>query len=174
LRDFCAVTSRLCGGNAPVVISSAKSASCRCWRRCAGPRRGRSLFRNVPTFSRLRIFARDLVRVPRRVAITPDWPSYRIGARRVAATASVAATTATAAATAAAALRELYATPERSSIFIVENIKCRQADVRDFLLTKSDFVTHSGFRRRHIRCRGSWCDRMRLKMLRERASGQRE
>src|SRR4029077_18954640 len=57
-----------------------------------------------------------------------------------------------AAAAAAAALRELYATPERSSIFIVENIKCRQADVRDFFLVESNFVAQFGVLRLDIRC----------------------
>jgi hypothetical protein len=90
---------------------------------------GEHLFRNVPTFSRLPVFARGLGRVTRRVAITPDWPSYRIGARRAAATASVAATTAPTA-TAAAALGELEATSECSSSLIVENIKRRQAGGR--------------------------------------------
>ena len=64
----------------------------------------------------------------RRGNIAAKWRGSRIGA--------LIAVTATAAATAAAARRELYATPERSSIFIVESIKRRQADVRDFLITE--------------------------------------
>src|SRR4029077_9513714 len=51
---------------------------------------GEHLFRNVPTFGRLGVFARALGRVPWRVAIMPDGPSYRMGARRAAAVTSVA------------------------------------------------------------------------------------
>src|SRR4029077_15924972 len=96
-----------------------------------------------------------------RVAIPPDGPSYRIGARRAAAITSVATPPQpsllppTAAAT--AALRELEVASRCSSSLIVENIKRRQADVRDFLLTQSDSVTHFGFRRQHIRCRLADC-----------------
>jgi hypothetical protein len=103
-------------------------------------------------------FARGL-RVARRGNIAAKWRGSRIGAHSAAGAAFTAATATAPASAAAAALRELYATPERSSIFIVENIKCRQADVRDFLLTKSDFVAYSGFRRRHIRCRPANCGR---------------
>jgi len=86
------------------------------------------------------------LRVARRGNIAAKWRGSRIGA--------LTAVTATAAATAAAARRELYATAERSSIFIVENIECRQADVRDFLLGKGDFVAHSGVLRRSCRYSG--------------------
>jgi hypothetical protein len=41
---------------------------------------------------------------------------------------------------AAAATRKLYAAPECSGIFVVENMECRQADVRDFLLTESNLL----------------------------------
>jgi len=124
--------------------------------------RGEHLFRNVPTFGRLGVFARALGRVPWRVAIMPDGPSYRIGARRAAAVTSVATPPQPpllppTAAAAAAALRELEAASQCSSSLIVENIKRRQADVGDFLLTQSDFVTHFGFRRQHIRCRLADC-----------------
>src|SRR6476661_1094974 len=95
--------------------------------------RVKHLFRNVPTFGRLGVFARGLGRVPWRVAITPDGPSYRIGARRAAAIASVATPPQppllTPTAAAAAALRELEAASRCSSSLIVENIKRRQADV---------------------------------------------
>src|SRR4029077_6960982 len=58
-----------------------------------------------------------------------------------ASTASAAASTASAAASAVAA--DTY---ERgcSGVLFVEDIECRQGDVRDFLFTESDFVTHSG------------------------------
>jgi hypothetical protein len=91
------------------------------------------LFRNVPTFGRMRVTG-GVGRVPWRVAVTPNGPSYRIGARRT----SIAATTATAAPIGvsqdflgrpAAALRELEAALRCSSSLIVENIKRRQADV---------------------------------------------
>ena len=99
------------------------------------------------------------LRVARRGNIAAKWHSSRIGARSAAGAASTAATATAPAATAAAAaaLRELAATPERSSIFIVENIKRRQADVRDFLLGKGDFVAHSGVMRLDIGCRRSSC-----------------
>jgi hypothetical protein len=41
---------------------------------------GEHLFRNVPTFGRLRVSARGPGRITRRVAITPDGRSYRIAA----------------------------------------------------------------------------------------------
>jgi hypothetical protein len=44
----------------------------------------------VPTFGRLRVFARGFGQVPLQVAITPAGPSYRIGARRAAAITFVA------------------------------------------------------------------------------------
>src|SRR4029077_2592363 len=98
-----------------------------------------------------------------RVAIPPDGPSYRIGARRAAAIAFVATPPQppllTPTAAAAAALRELEAASRCSSSLIVEDKKRRQADVRDFLLTQSDFVTHSGLGRQHIRCRLADCGR---------------
>jgi hypothetical protein len=130
-------------------------AAWRCWRRCAGPRRGRAM---CPRLRACASFARGL-RVARRGNIAAKWRGSRIGAHSAAGAAFTAATATAPAPAAAAALRELYATPERSSIFIVENIKCCQADVRDFLLTKSDFVAYSGFRRRHIRCRPANCGR---------------
>jgi hypothetical protein len=39
-----------------------------------------------------------------------------------------------------------------SGVLLVEDIECRQADVRDFLLTESDFVTRCGVPRRYVRC----------------------
>ena len=39
-----------------------------------------------------------------------------------------------------------------SGVLLVEDIERRQADVRDFLLTESDFVTRCGVPRRYIRC----------------------
>jgi hypothetical protein len=111
-------------------------------------------------------FARGL-RVARRGNIAAKCRGTRIGAHSTAGAASTAATAT--APTAAAALRELYATPERTSIFIVENIKCRQADVRNLLFTKSDCMTHSGFRRQHIRRRPA--DRRCSAGQRQRQSG---
>jgi hypothetical protein len=80
-------------------------------------------------------FARGL-RVARRGNIAAKRRGSRIGAHSAASTAVTATATPEATAAAAAPLRELYATPVRSSIFIVENIKCCQADVRDFLLAE--------------------------------------
>jgi hypothetical protein len=61
------------------------------------------------------------------------------------ATPAAAATSAPSAATAGACY--LYAIPRSSAVFLVEDIKCRQADVGDFLFTESDLVT-----RGEIRC----------------------
>src|SRR5262249_61126929 len=41
-----------------------------------------------------------------------------------------------------AATRQPIAVPRWSGTFLVEDIECRQADVRDFLLAERDFVTH--------------------------------
>jgi hypothetical protein len=144
------------GGDASGLVASEAASLPTAWSRV------KHLFRNVPTFGRLGVFARALGRVPWRVAIMPDGPSYRIGARRAAAVTSVATPPQPpllppTAAAAAAALRELEAASQCSSSLIVENIKRRQADVGDFLLTQSDFVTHFGFRRQHIRCRLADC-----------------
>ena len=103
-------------------------------------------------------FARGL-RVARRGNIAAKWRGSRIGAHSAAGAAFTAATATAPASAAAAALRELYATPERSSIFIVENIKCRQADVRDFFLVESNFVAQFGVLRLDIRCGRSACCR---------------
>jgi hypothetical protein len=67
----------------------------------------------------------------------------------------VAAAASVTAAAAASASGKLYA--GCAGILFVEDIKRRQADVRDFLLTESDFVTHSGVLRRYIRCRPTGC-----------------
>ena len=73
-----------------------------------------------------------------------------------AAAAPVAAVTTVATVTAVAAVSdELYVGLACSDILLVEDIERRQADIRDFLFTKSEVVTLSGVRRRrrypHIR-----------------------
>jgi hypothetical protein len=55
-----------------------------------------------------------------------------------------------AAAAAAAVAGESY---ERGCSGVLLDIERRQADVRDFLLTESDFVTYSGVLRRDVRRR---------------------
>jgi hypothetical protein len=60
---------------------------------------------------------------------------------------------------AAAATCKLYAATECSGIFVVENMECRQADVRDFLLTESDLVIHSSVPCQHIGYRPTCCGR---------------
>jgi hypothetical protein len=54
--------------------------------------------------------------------------------------AAPAAAAPAAAATAAATPSEFFAEPRCCGIFLVENVECRQTDVRDFLLTEKDFV----------------------------------
>jgi hypothetical protein len=92
----------------------------------------------------VRIFVGRLARMRRAGAVIE-------GAR------PAAAATAAAPTTAATAHGKLYAAPERSGIFFVEHIECRQTDAGDFLLTESDFVTHSGVPRRHIRSQPTYC-----------------
>jgi hypothetical protein len=70
-------------------------------------------------------------------------------AASTAAAASVAPSAASAA-VAAAMADKLYA---GAGVFLVEDIERRQAVVRNFLLTESDFVTHRGVLRWHISCR---------------------
>ena len=77
-----------------------------------------------------------------------------------AATAASASSTTPAAPTASTAAHcELLSLTELgcSGVFPVEDIERRQADVRDFLLTESDFVTRGGVPRRNIRCRTASC-----------------
>ena len=62
-------------------------------------------------------------------------------------------------AAAAGAHGKSYAAGEFVGPFFVEDIKCYQANVRDFLLTQSDFVAHTVVPRQHIRCRSAGCRR---------------
>jgi hypothetical protein len=62
-------------------------------------------------------------------------------------------------AAAAAPGAKLYATPERSSILVVEDVGCRQADIGDFLFAKSNLVAHRGIPGRCFRGRSSTCCR---------------
>ena len=77
-----------------------------------------------------------------------DTPSATAAATAAAATMSAAAATmsaATAAATAAAASQsKLFSERGCSGIFLVEDMERRQADVREFLLAKKEFVTLGG------------------------------
>ena len=69
---------------------------------------------------------------------------------------SVAASAASAASVAAVATAvsgKLQAGLGCSGVFLVEDVERRQADVSDFLLKESVFVSHSRVLRRHIRCR---------------------
>ena len=68
----------------------------------------------------------------------------------VAAAAPVAA--AASVATTAAVTDELYIGLVGTLSLLVEDVKCRQGDVRNLLLTESDSATLSGVRHRHIRC----------------------
>ena len=49
--------------------------------------------------------------------------------------------------------------PRWSGIFLVEDIECRQADVRDFLLAERDFVTYYCLVRQRIRNLRTACGR---------------
>jgi hypothetical protein len=60
-------------------------------------------------------------------------------------------------AAAAGAHGNTYAGAECAGIFFVEDIECRQANVRDLLLTQSNFVAHTRVPRQHIRCRSAGC-----------------
>jgi hypothetical protein len=63
-------------------------------------------------------------------------------------------------ATAAGAHSQSYAGAECAGIFFAEDIECRQANVRDLLLTQSYFVAHTGVPRQHFRCRSAGLPRM--------------
>jgi hypothetical protein len=78
------------------------------------------------------------VRTRWRIGIVPEHRGRVIGARPTAAAAAAGTAGAT-----ACAHGQPYARPECSGVFFVEDIECRQADVGDFLLTETDFVTHS-------------------------------
>jgi hypothetical protein len=109
-------------------------------------------FRNV--LRRMRVVVRwpDRTR-RRRISIAPNHRRSIVGAGPAAA-AAAAGTTATAA---HAAHRQPCAGPESSSVFFVEDIECRQADVGDFLVTESDFVTRSRVLRQHVGNRRTTC-----------------
>jgi hypothetical protein len=68
------------------------------------------------------------------------------------ATASAASPATASAASAASPPGKFFADFRCSGVLLVEDIECRQADVRDFLLTESDFVTRYGVPRRYVRC----------------------
>jgi hypothetical protein len=72
-------------------------------------------------------------------AITPG-PAAAAAAAAAAATASPAASAATSAAATSTTPGDFFAELRRCSVFLVEDIERRQADVRDFLLTEKDFV----------------------------------
>ena len=84
---------------------------------------------------------------------TASDPGTGASSAAVASAAAAAAVAAAAAASAAAASGKLYA--ECAGVLFVEDIERRQADVRDFLLTECDVMTHSGAFRRHMHCRAT-------------------
>jgi len=72
-------------------------------------------------------------------------------ASAAAASAASAASAAVAAATSGKLLTELVC----PGVFLVEDIECRQADVRDFFVTESDDLRRCRVRRRHFRYRSA-------------------
>ena len=127
-----------------------------CWvleRAVAGQSCVLWISRNVLAPRRVRIFARGHDPITRRISTAPERRRSVIGGRRGAAAANAAGATAAA----AAARGKSYAARECSGIFFVEDIERRQADIKDFLLTESDLVTHSGVPRQHIRRRPTSC-----------------
>jgi hypothetical protein len=83
-------------------------------------------------------------------AITPGPAAASATATAVAAPAAPAAATPAAAATAPATPSDFFANPRYCGVFLVENVECRQADVRDFLLTEKDFVSRRCILRPYI------------------------
>jgi hypothetical protein len=74
-------------------------------------------------------------------AITPRPAAASATATAVAASpAAPAAATPAAAATAPATPSDFFADPRYCGVLLVENVECRQADVRDFLLTEKVFM----------------------------------
>jgi hypothetical protein len=88
---------------------------------------------------------------PKRNAASAASATSAAAASMTASAASVAASAASVgvAAVAASVPDKLYAGLGRSDVFLIEDIERRQADVRDFLFTESDFV----------RCRPDGCSR---------------
>jgi hypothetical protein len=110
----------------------------------------------------------DAANSPRPTAAAAAASAAAASAASAAAPAAPAASTASAAsatsgaasatsATASATSGKLFAEPGCSGVLLVEDIERPQADVGDFLLIESDFVTRCVTRcdvaRRHIRCR---------------------
>ena len=88
---------------------------------------------------------------PKRNAASAASATSAAAASMTASAASVAASAASVgvAAVAASVPDKLYAGLGRSDVFLIEDIERRQADVRDFLFTESDFVS----------CRPDGCSR---------------
>jgi hypothetical protein len=87
---------------------------------------------------------------------------------------AAAAASASMAASAASPVGKLYAGPGCSGVFLVEDIERCQADVRDFLLTESDLVTHSGVLSRYIRCRSLSCRGCAARQRQRQPSGPQQ
>ena len=85
---------------------------------------------------------------PKRNAASAASATSAAAASMTASAASVAASAASVG-VAASVPDKLYAGLGRSDVFLIEDIERRQADVRDFLFTESDFV----------RCRPNGCSR---------------
>ena len=112
--------------------------------------------RNVLALRRLRTCVRGYDRIVWRIDIGPQRRRFRWGpSRTTCATCATRAAATTAAA--AASSGKSYAASECSGIFFVEDIERCQADIKDFLLTESDSVTHFGVPRQHIRRRLTGC-----------------
>jgi len=78
-------------------------------------------------------------------------------ASAAAAASASAAAAASASAAAAAASGKLHTGSECTDILFVEDIECRQANVRDFLFSENDFVARFDLLCRHVHCRTTGC-----------------
>jgi len=83
-------------------------------------------------------------------AISPGPAAASATAAAHAASPAAPAAAAPAAAAPATPGSDFFADLRRCSVFLVENVECRQADVRDFLLTEKDFVSRRGILRPYI------------------------
>ena len=94
---------------------------------------------------------------------TADPPRATASAASATSAASAPSTTSTASATSAASAASAASGDDVLTklrcfgVFLVEDIECRQADVGDFLLIESDFVTRGDGLRRYYHCRPSGC-----------------
>src|SRR5215472_11841515 len=83
--------------------------------------------------------------------LTPAADAPRPAAAAAAAAAPAASPAASTAATTSATPGDFLPELRLCGIFLVEHIECRQADVRDFLVTEKDFMIWRDVLRRNIR-----------------------